>query len=265
MNKVLIAITSYECFDYTAAAIRTALEHTPGANVVVIDDASPGLSFNDPPAELKPYFGPDSVYKDRVGFAQFDTNYGLTRSWNQAVMFGGYCEADFTVISNNDVLFTPGWFDALEYALDHGYDVASPITNAPGPTAGGLQDVLQYAPNYKLTDDEVYLSDLAAVLRRLKDNPVEARVNGYCWAARTDTWKRHSLVDGNTFQLQNTHNSRGRVNATPTMTLMEDEFQHRLYARGGKSAVCPGSFVFHYRSVWRGDAYKQGLWYRRGG
>jgi hypothetical protein len=265
---VLIGITNYQDFDYTARAARTALAHTPDSKVVIVDDASPNW-----PDRLKK--GPDWLPEqfrewynhDRVYFVQFSDNVGLTRSWNHIAWLGDHSDAfDYTVISNNDVVFTPGWFDAVKWALDNGYDVASPITNAPGPTAKGLQDVVKYVEDYRLTDDDDYLGLVAADLqnRGLVYKPVEARVNGYCWAAKSKTWLKYAYDRSldQAFNPRNTHNSKGRPNATPTMTLMEDEYQHRMYAQGGKSAVCPGSFVFHYRSVWRGDKYKQGRWYR---
>lgn len=262
---VCVAITSCDFFEYTAAAVRTCFVHTPDVTVVVIDDASAGWPAHGNPPELRHF---DKDFPGRFMTVRFAKRFGLNRSLNRGLEAARWLEAGYAVLANNDVLFTPGWFEPLQHALDHGYDLVGPVTNAPGPTAKGLQDVRRWHDDYRLTDDETYLTCLAADLRR--DHglaAVETRVNGFCFAATTAGWwahaydAEHDLV----FRLANEFNSRGQRNPTPTMTMHEDEYQARLYRQGGKAAVCPGSFVMHYRSVWRGDRYKKGQqWLRRG-
>jgi hypothetical protein len=47
------------------------------------------------------------------------------------------------------------------------------------------------------------------------------------------------------------------------MTLSEYELQGRWRKDNLHIGFCPGSFVFHYRAVTRGDRYKRGKWYRK--
>jgi GT2 family glycosyltransferase len=47
------------------------------------------------------------------------------------------------------------------------------------------------------------------------------------------------------------------------MTGNEDELQARWAKKGMKSGVVLSTFIFHYRSVSRGDKYKWGRWYRQ--
>jgi hypothetical protein len=256
--SVLVGITSCDYFEYTARAVRTALDYTPDSRVLIVDDASDGWKGDRPPEALRPLFeGPD---KGRVMAHQYRERFGLTRSWNKIVQAGKDAGCEFTVVSNNDVVFTRRWFDAIRVALDspYCYDLAGPVTNAPGPTAHGRQQVAEYYHGFVADDSQEYLHRVADYLHdRFLAQPMPAKVNGFCFVARTDKWLQYAHSAGRAFNLFNTHNSKGEANPTPTMTLMEDEFQHRLYRMGGRAAVCPGSFVLHYRSVWRGPRYER--------
>lgn len=259
MIDTLVAITGCEFFEYTRRAVESCLETAPSCRVVIIDDASTKWPKDDVPHELK-----ELAKNERVSIERFHERFGLTRSMNLGARIARDGKYPYCAISNNDVIFTPHWHEVMVQGLEH-YDLVGPLSNAPGPTAQGRQDIGHWSAGYTLSDAKEHLAEEAEYLFKYYASfRVESPVNGFMFMARTATWWKHAYdaVHEEVFNPKNHFNSRGIANPTPTMTLMEDEFQRRLYAAGGRSAVCPGAFVFHYRSVWRGDKYKQGKWCR---
>jgi len=101
---------------------------------------------------------------------------------------------------------------------------------------------------YKVDDDQSYLDKIAARLsvdRRLELWSPQ-RINGFCMAAKTETWwlgahtKEFVFDSGRKFKL----------------TKNEDELQGRWEKKGIAVGIVPGSFVFHYRGVSRKGAVK---------
>lgn len=255
-------------FDYAAATARSFVTHTPAAFALLLDDASPGLDHGMAPSPVKEFLGEYQHCSAWIGFAHHG---GPIRSWNHGLLLcRDVLKPTYVCCANSDLLFTPGWFEPVRRQLDCGrLDLVGPLSNAPGPTARGLQDVTRYLPDYQLTDDDSALRQVASRLRAFchgnGEAMVETPINGFCMTAATVTWWANAYDDEFVFCPRNDVNSKGQQNATPLVTLHEDEFQRRLHQRGRKSGVALGSFVFHYRSVSRGDRHRQGLWYRKTG
>jgi GT2 family glycosyltransferase len=208
------------------------------------------------------YFGVlKRIYPEQVQFLLKSVNEGLTPCWNHGLRIARDTKSDYAVCTNSDILFTPGWDIALTAALDNGFSLVGPITNAPGTEVA--QDVSEHVCNYQLTDDADYLAKLAEKIRKAFGSQCFAStLNGFFMMAKTEVWWENAYDDTDVFKPTNEVNSKGQINPTPSMTLSEFEFQRRLHARGGKSGHVPGSFCFHYRSISRGEKYKRGKWYR---
>lgn len=267
MPDMAIIIPVYSALKYAAGAARSALENTRSvrARVFLVDDASPDW---DDAGKRRPLDEVCSDYRSRVSLVRFPDNGGLTRSWNHGLRLAAEGAFDFAVVTNSDVVFTPAWELPIVRALGSGgaaaLDLAGPVTNAPGTESA--QDVRNYLPGYEPSDDPRELKRVADAL--YGGHPAAAvpgAINGFCMAARTERWWAHAYDAGHVFRPRNDFDSKGRRNPTPLMTLNEYELQARWREAGLRAGFCPGSFVFHYRSVSRGERYAGGQAYRRAG
>jgi glycosyltransferase involved in cell wall biosynthesis len=244
---------------YTARALTSFLETTPSGVAIVIDDGSAGFidGYGESLHRLP------GVAPNRLHTLGFPTKGGLTRSWNAGLEMASQLNADYAIAGNNDVVFTPKWYEGLLHALTNGYSLVGPLSNAPGITANGLQEITRSIPDYRLSDDSAELVRVAEKIRT--DNlgkVVESPVNGFFTMASMQKWCEGKYDDKHFFRPLNLHYSNGKPNPTPDMTGNEDELQRRWHNKGWKSAVVLSSFIFHYRAVSRGQRYKKGLWYR---
>lgn len=216
--KVMIVIPTYGRFDYAASAIATAYHRTPNAEVIVEDDASP--DWSESWARTMKW-----STMNRLHWHRSSVNEGVTARWNHGLGLARELGAEYVVLANSDLVFFHGWWEGLRAALKK-FDVVGPMTNAPG------HQRRQHAagPNRQGL--------------RFFQRPVAVDyVNGFCWAAKTGTWFKHSFSSDHV------------LDPSKPMVGSEDEFQARLRAAGGAIAYVPGSFVFHYRSVTRGPEF----------
>ncbi len=274
---ILVVVPTYGHFDYALKAVASALRNTRALepHVLVVDDASPDrLSrdihhpddasygrFQANLRELRYEFG-----EHRVRQAVFDTNGGLTRSWNCGLAHAKDTGHDFCCVTNSDVIFTPDWDYYVFKALDRSVvpaHLVGPLTNAPG--ASPRQYVGRYSVTYDKArgDDPAHMDMVAAELYHQQGGRyVDEHLNGFCLTALTATWWKHAYDEGHVFRPRNDFNSKGQRNPTPLMTLNEDELQGRWTKAGLNCEVSLGSYVYHYRAVSRGDAHKKGDWSR---
>lgn len=264
MIKIGFVCPTYDAVNlhtYTAAALETFFETTPGGVAIVVDDGS--TSWSDAyEAKLKAIVA--GFPHSDLQIIHYVKHGGLTRSWNAGIRRADELKLDYVIAGNNDVLFTPKWYEGLLHALTNGYSLVGPLSNAPGITAKGKQEIDRYFPNYKLDDNPEVLEHIANYLwtNRL-GQVVESKVNGFFQMAHIDSWRRGKYDDRHYYRPVNTHTANGRRNPTPLMTLNEDELQSRWAGKGMRSAIALSSFIFHYRAVSRGDRYKRGKWYRK--
>jgi len=241
---------------YTRTALCSFFELTPHGYAIVVDDNSPGWdnSYTDSLRAISP----------RMEFIHFDTTGGLTRSWNAGLTRAFELNLDYVIAGNNDIIFTRRWYEGLLHALEYGYDLAGPLSNAPGITASGKQAIERYTSKFRLTDDRTVLNNIADDIHsnhlgKVICNPI----NGFFQIAKLSSWVRGKYDKDHYYCPYNAFTSRGVVNPTPTMTLNEDELQARWRSLGMQSAVVLSSYIFHYRAVSRGDSYRKGHWYRK--
>ncbi len=273
--SILIVIPTYNHFDYAAKAVESALAntHTLKPQVLVVDDASPDRFKVDFVADdgrgyagflywmkyQKQIHGDDSVQ-----VADFQENGGLTRSWNAGLKWARDYGHDFCCVANSDLIFAPGWDSDVFTVLNRDkYALVGPVTNTPGTNQD--QYVGKYAVTYDATkkDDKEHIRVVQNELRMSQAlRTKETTLNGFCMAAFTHVWWENRYDDEHVFRPRNEFNSKGERNPTPLMTLNEYELQRRWHAKGLKSAACLGSYVYHYRSVSRGDRHRKGDWAR---
>lgn len=231
-GRVLAVVPTYGKFDFALKAVRSFLEHTPGGKVLLVDDGSPDWKHQ----KWKGWPGPELCV--RVHYNKNDRN--LTRSWNRGLSYAREHRFEFCVVTNSDVLFTPGWWPPLEHALNRGADLVGPLTNAPGHRP--KQQVKNYLPDYAVTDEPRYLAKVAARLGEAATAPFHpCLINGFCLAARTSVWWANAFDSAHVF------NPGKRFK----MMRNEDELQGRWKKAGRVIALVAESFVFHYRGVTR--------------
>lgn len=265
MPRICFICPTYEKFAYAREAIKTFFEYTDDGFCLLVDDASREWAKTDWNAFFK------GIPREKVAYHHFETNGGLTRSWNHGLRMARDRAAEYTICGNSDILFTENWHERMTYHLENtpNLGMVGPLSNAPGITAKGRQEIKNYFKGFSLTDDQDYLNCVAKHIYKNRpevdlDVKTPAGVNGFFLMAKTRTWWSFPFDKRNCFKPRNDKNSKGRRNPTPLMTLNEDELQRRWMNHGFRSGIVLSSFIFHYRAVSRGDKYKRGQWYRMG-
>lgn len=246
---------------YTQKSLKSFFDTTPDGVAIVVNDGATGWSpaYAQSLHDLKANY--PCAYLHILNFA---TSEGLTRGWNAGLAKVAELDLDYAIAGNNDIIFSTGWHEGMLQALASGYSLVGPISNAPGDTAKGRQNVDLYMSDYQLTDNLIEVNKVAEQAHRIYfGQTVESRINGFFMMATLDTWKEGKFDEVNFFKPKNLFYSKGRRNPTPTMTLNEDELQARWAKKGMKSGIALSTFIFHYRSVSRGDKYRRGKWYRQ--
>jgi glycosyltransferase involved in cell wall biosynthesis len=243
-----------ELHPYTRRAVLSFLRHTPGGSVVVVDDASAGW-YQGLGESLEALGAVRTLHNEEWG--------GLTRSWNQGLALARAGRHAYALAGNNDLAFCDGWYEGLLAAIDAGFSLAGPVSNAPGITSQGVAEASRYVRGFRLDDDPDYLDGVSATLRRERAGVfLPCPVNGFCMLARTADWWSGAYDDRHVFRPRNDFNSKGQRIPDPLNCGNEDELQGRWARLGRRSAVVPSSFVFHYRSVARGPKHAKGRWLR---
>lgn len=169
---------------------------------------------------------------------------------------------DYLIAGNNDVVMFEDWWRGMVGVLDK-FALTGPLSNAPGVTAGGRQQIERYVDKYQLTDDAGKNNPMSHELwLKYGKRAVRSNVNGFFMMAKMDTWYDAAFDGQNVFRPMNYRTFSGKKNNTPGMTGNEDELQSRWRKKGLRSAIALGSFVFHFRSVARGKKFAKSGWTR---
>lgn len=233
----------YGQYAYARAAVESFLTRTPDSVAVVVDDAHAGFyEFCDP--------------SWRVIYHRFQRHAGLTRSWNYGLILAREMKAEYTICSNDDVLFAPNWYEGPAALLqDPSVGLVGPVTNAPG-RSNRRQGIWKYVDDYTLSDTPEALADIATRLSRkyaIRDSLSVRTLNGFCLMGRTKRWWEAA------YDAHHVFNPSRRF----ALIRSEREIQSRIRGSRWRNVVSLRSFVFHYRSVTRGDEFKHGMWFRR--
>lgn len=260
--KICLVMAQYNQLDYTEMAIESFFKNTTGADtgIILVDDCSPEYD-NEWACEL--------TTKYNVTVIRNEKNLKLTASLNLGFNYIPASFQDnetFVGIVNNDILFSPYWHKPLIRALkSNKFHLVGPCSNAPGVTARGFQDVRLYTSEYELSDTE---ESIARIRNHIGErDPVETKINGFFMFSSYHLWRSGAYQDDSAelklFECPIPVMPSGRRNPTPWMTGQEDELQSRWKKKGRRMACCPDSFIFHYRSVSRGDQHRHGQWLRK--
>ena len=242
-----------ELREYTELALSSFYEHTPNGVGIVIDDATPVFHEYCVPRYKK--IGDHFKLKpEQLVMFSFPERGGLTRSWNKGLTIARNRDLDYCICGNNDIVFTHRWYEGMLHALENGYDLVGPLTNAPGDQDEALVD--KYVRGYVKDDRPSRINEIAFNLReQYMGQVVEAEINGFFLLASMRSWIKGMYNKELFFKAFNTHTSKGKRNRTPSMTLNENELQARWLKLDMKACVSLSSFIFHYRSVTRGKRY----------
>jgi GT2 family glycosyltransferase len=226
--NVAVIIPTFGHFEYAALAAESAAR-TEDVLIILMDDASPTWPNDRVVSGWIPSGVPFVIQR-------YSGNGGLSRSWNAGLRIARQAGCEFAVCTNSDVVFSRGWWEPLQSALDRN-DFVGPMTNAPGHQR--QQDVARFLPSYQVSDDPDDIDETARLLDDISMSPQQVPfLNGFCIAGRTESFfrldaqqpfSRNYPLEGN-----------------------EDDFFCRSRSRDLTGAVVPQSFVFHYRSVSRG-------------
>lgn len=248
-----------ELHSYTVKAVRTFFDTTPQGVAVVVDDGSIGFDKNY--IQKLKVLAPTAK---QIVVEHFLKQLGLTRSWNRGLEICADLQLDFGIAGNNDILFPVRWYEGLIQLNQSGTAMAGPLSNAPGITAKGAQEISAHIKDYQLSDDLELLNNYSLkILKKNKGLYHLSYVNGFFQFAAMQSWIKGKYDDRHFYKPANFFTSSGKKNPTPYTTLNEDELQARWQKIGLKSGIALSSFIFHYRSVARGDKYKRGQWFRQ--
>lgn len=239
-STTLIILPAYGHFDYVYRTVVSIekMDQAFRPDYVVIDDASEEW----PTIEWHKFPDPD-CWK-----VHFSDRGALTRSWNHGLTLARKYDYKYAVCANTDLLFTATSLERLADAIESGFDLVGPVTNAPGHCL--WQDVRPFiteASQARLNDSPQSLSEIEEELKRLEVRPIECAINGFCMAAASATWWNGAFDRESVF------------NPSFPLESNEIELQNRWYAKGFKKAMVPKSYVFHYRSVSRPEGLLENI------
>jgi GT2 family glycosyltransferase len=249
-GSVCLIMPTHNDLDYAAKCAKSFLENTRNLAPVVIalDDASDGVT-SESYAEWAKANGIAHAYR-------FDEAAGMTRSWNYGLNLAHNNGYEYSVCGNADTLFTVGWEVGIVEALET-HDLAGPITNASG-WGTPRQNVAAHVKDYEPDDQTIQcIADAVSELPTVTlpgpmydfhsggcSVTVPEYLNGFCLVARTKTWFAGAFDRDAVFD-------PAKINSENEVEL-ETRWAIGL---GSRMALVPSSFVFHYRSVSRGDAF----------
>jgi GT2 family glycosyltransferase len=234
-KSCLVIIPSYGHFNYVARTAHSISHHASSSRFqtefVVIDDGSSEWATVD-----------WTIFPDpNCRKLHFVERAGLTRSWNAGLRIAKENGFEYTVCGNSDLLFSSQWLAPMIRAIDRGFSLVGPLTNAPGhcPWQNVRPFLHRQDGEVQIDDSADSLDKISHYLRSVAVGPIQCPLNGFCLMARTDEWwkgafDKHSVFDSS-FPLDGN----------------EVELQHRWANAGMISAMVPESYVFHYRSVSR--------------
>lgn len=250
LKEAALIVATSDHVDLAYGAVKSAREgsrawHFDEEHLYIYDDATP--------AQRQGLWNTFQELLPEARIHRFSVRAGCTAAWNAGLRRAKDAGCEIAVITNDDVIFSPGWDLGLEEAIEtYRYQLVGPVTNAPGTANPELQQVKTYLPQYQPSDHPAAIANTASQLARLGDpSPRKSKVNGFCMAATVKDWWAYAFDEQNVF------------NPTYRVEYSEDDYQKRGRVRGMEAAVCPGSFVFHYRSATRGEKFRRGLWLPR--
>lgn len=233
-SDILVIVPSYGQFNFVRRTILSLGDsmdaQSRAPDFIIIDDAS--VDWDTIDWSCFPTQTLQAVH--------FEERAGLTRSWNYGLIVAQKKGYKYAICANSDLIFSHGSIERMISAIDSGISLVGPLTNAPGYHR--WQDVRPFLAGGSLRaidDSPESITFISRELAACSIGPIHCTLNGFCLAARTETWwfgaYDHAAVFNPAFPLERN----------------EVELQERWYRLGLTNAMVPQSYVFHYRSVSR--------------
>ena len=238
MDKVLIAITTYNQLEYTKLFYKSFKQIDSNLfDLLVIDDAS-----TDDTVEW--------CKENNIKYVTKDVGNGLTNSWNIAYKYFKKNRYKYIVLANNDILVPKGAIEELKIVLDRWpCSLVVPLSTNTGCGHNKLQSIdMYYGEHAGYNDHENYQSIQNLILsykqQQLDANnlylldPIRMKMfNGFFFMMSRDICQ-YERKDGNLFDPEfiNVKN--------------EDEFNwSNLIPNNDFPMLCKTSFVYHFKGV----------------
>jgi GT2 family glycosyltransferase/glycosyltransferase involved in cell wall biosynthesis len=209
---VTVVIPVCNAIDLALDCVRSVLEHTRDAAIVVVDDAS-----TDPRAVELSTLGP------RVEYRRSPVNSGYTLTCNRAI---AACAGD-VVLLNSDTRVTEGWLEALRACVDSDPRIATACPLSSDATIATVPCIDRVCRD--LPSDET----CAAAVRAARDDvhAVDApTIVGYCQYIRREAWRDVGPFD---------------ALLSPRGYGEEVDWCLRARSRGWRIVICPDAYVWH--------------------
>jgi len=151
---------------------------------------------------------------------------GVVARWNDAWRDAKKAGHDYLILSNNDVIFTPGWWQSLVKAFDsEDCGISGPMTNQPGH---------QEHQRIPINRPTAFLSH-ARDRSPTGNGGMVSFVNGFCFCIKMD--RAVQFDDDHLFDPSKL-NYEG-----------EDEYQERMRACGRVAYIMDDALVYHFKDV----------------
>lgn len=229
-DGIFVVMTHHNHDEYTHQALESLKETTENCGVLVIDDGS------------------EKPFKPPLGYAVLrnDPARGVIAAWNQAYEAWTRLWDDLPhlVITNNDVIFMPGWSQPLMRAFERRVycGIVGPLTNQPGHQEmqraldiGDDLDAMRFAAEHDPGD---------------RPDPISiSYVNGFCFMLRRDRTIPIMEPEDVMFRGLPIGNHRGQIVEFHKHYGGEDDYQARMRLNSLVSCYAPDSYVYHYKDV----------------
>jgi GT2 family glycosyltransferase len=235
MNKVLLAITTYNQSDYTKLFF-SQFTCSENVDVIVIDDHS-----TDDTVQWCQQHGINVIEKA--------SGYGLTHSWNLAYRyFKSHEEYEHLIISNNDVIIPLHALDELISCHTKWPSLCIvPLTNPMGCGHNELQDISRYYTDLHCTADNareiqdniiLYRNSYEMRNRRFLFDPIRMLMfNGFCFSLKRKILN-YERTDGLLFN-PDLLNFKNEDDFNWSVLIPNDEYP----------MLCKTSYIYHFKGV----------------
>lgn len=218
---VTVAIPVYGGGRVVDECVRSVLEHTRHARILVIDDGSPGVETAEVLATLETE--PD------VEVVRHESNWGYTRTANHALELAG---RDDVVLLNSDTVVGPNWLVRLSVTAHaaHGVATASAVSDNAGAMSVPVAGVANAWPEHLTFAESARLVAVGTEFT----HQVVATGHGFCMYIRREAVDALGGFDEEAF---------------PRGYGEENDFSRRAAAAGYINVLAPHVLVKHVRSV----------------
>lgn len=226
---VKVYVTVYNGGAAVERCIQSVLNHSSGADVVVIDDGSTDLATLELLGRL--------ALDDRVNVIQHTSNFGYTRTANHALEHAGRSDL---VLLNSDTVVGPGWLGRLRRTA---YSQEKVATVSAASDNAGAMSLPQTGSENEWAPPSLWHVAARTMLHRVDIEPqVVPTAHGFCIYLRRDALDEVGGFDAKAF---------------PRGYGEENDFSTRAIERGWLNLWDPRVLVHHEKGASFGSAREE--------